>query len=68
MNWRVTVDSYLLPGKRHLDVGIDEVLVLSDEGLLHVGHDAGVHLGEPLGSVDLQVVASPLTLQGNPLR
>lgn len=58
---------YLLPGELHLYVGIHQVLVLPDEGLLHVGHDAGVHPGQTLGPVDLQVVAGPLALGGDPL-
>jgi len=58
---------HLLPGEQHLYVGIHQVLVVPDEGLLHVGHDAGVHPGQTLGPVDLQVVAGPLALGGDPL-
>lgn len=58
----------LLPSKLHLDIGINEVLVFSNEGLLDVGHDAGVHSGKSLSSVNLQVVTSPLSLCGYPIR
>lgn len=57
----------LLPSKQHLDIRINQVLVFSYEGLFDVGHDAGVHSGEALGSVDLQVVTSPLSLCRDPL-
>lgn len=53
---------YLLPSELHLDIRINQVLIFSDEGLLDVGHNAGVHPGKALGSVDLQVVTSPLSL------
>lgn len=46
----------------YLDIRIHQVFVFSYEGFLDIGHDAGVHPGESLGSVDLQVVASPLSL------
>lgn len=53
---------YLLPCKLHLDIRINQVLIFPYECLLDVGHDAGVHPGEALGSVDLQIVARPLSL------
>lgn len=52
----------LLPSKLHLDIRINQVLIFSYKGLFDVGHDAGVHSGEPLSPVDLQIVASPLSL------
>lgn len=54
--------AHLLARKMHLDVGVHQVSVLADEGLLHVGHDAGVHLREALGTVDLHVELGPLPL------
>ena len=59
--------SHLLPSELHLYVGVHQVLVVPYEGLLHVGHDAGVHPRQPLGPVDLQVVPRPLALRRNPL-
>lgn len=53
---------HLLPSELHLDIRINQVLIFSYEGLFDVGHNAGVHPGETLGSVDLQVVTSPLSL------
>lgn len=53
---------YLLPSELHLDIRINQVLIFSYEGLLDIGHDAGVHPWEALGSVDLQIVTSPLSL------
>lgn len=52
----------LLPSKLHLNIRVHQVFVFSYKGLLDVGHDAGVHPGKSLGSVDLQVVTSPLAL------
>lgn len=46
----------------HLDVGVHQVSVLSYKGFLDISHDAGVHLGEPLGAVDLHIILSPLPL------
>ena len=59
--------SHLLPSELHLNVGIHQVLVVPYEGLLHVGHDAGVHPRQPFGPVDLQVVTSPRALRRDPL-
>lgn len=52
----------------HLNIGVHQVPVLSDEGLLHVGHDAGVHLRESLCPVDLNVELGPLPLCWDALR
>lgn len=51
-----------------MNIGINQVLVFSYEGLLHVSHDAGVHSGESLCSVDLQVIPGPLSLGWDALR
>lgn len=59
---------YLLARKMHLDVRVHQVSVLPDEGLLHVRHDAGVHLREALGAVDLHVELGPLPLCRDALR
>lgn len=60
--------TYFLAREMHLDVGVHQVSVLPDEGLLHVGHDAGVHLREALGSVDPHVELGPLPLCRDALR
>lgn len=36
---------HLLPSELHLDIRINQVLIFPYEGLLDVGHDAGVHPG-----------------------
>lgn len=54
--------AHLLPCKDHLNVRVHQVLVLPNESLLHIGHDAGVHTGQPLCSIDLDVETSPLPL------
>lgn len=64
---KYSVATNLLAGKMHLDVRINQVFVFSYEGLFDVGHDAGVHPGESLCSVDLQVITSPLSLCWDPL-
>lgn len=53
---------YFLSGEMHLDVRIHQVSVFSDEGLLDISHDAGVHLGKPLSAVDFHIILSPLPL------
>lgn len=60
--------AHLLPREGHLHVGVHQVLVLPNEGLLDIGHDAGVHPRQPLGTVDLDVEPSPLPLRGDPIR
>lgn len=66
--FRIVTITHSLPSKLHLDIRINQVLILSDEGLFDVGHDAGVHSGEALSSVNLQVVTGPLSLRRHPLR
>lgn len=63
----VSVSTYLLPSELNLYVRINQVLVFSYKSLFDIGHDAGVHSGEALCSVDLQVITSPLSLCRNPL-
>lgn len=46
----------------HLNVGVHQVSVVSYEGLLDVSHDAGIHLGKALSTVDPHVILSPLPL------
>lgn len=58
---------YLLSSKEDLHVGVDEVLVLTDERLLHVGHEACVHPGQSLGSVNFHVEPGPLPFWGHAL-
>ena len=38
--------------KGDLDVGTDQVLLVSSEHVLEVGHDGGVHPRKPVSSVD----------------
>lgn len=59
---------YLLASKGDLHIRVNQVLVLPNERLLHVGHDAGVHTGQPLCSVDLHVEAGPLAFGGHTIR
>lgn len=59
--------AHLLPCKDHLHIGVYQVLVLPDESLLHIGHDAGVHTGQSLRSIDLDVETSPLPLRRDPI-
>lgn len=44
----------------HLNIGVHQVSVLPYEGLLDIGHNAGIHLGKPLSTVDLHIILSPL--------
>ena len=60
--------NYFLPGELHLNVGVDQVSVLSYKGLLHISHDAGVHFGKSLGTVDLHIEPGPLPLCRDALR
>lgn len=59
--------THLLPGKLHLDVGVHQVPILPDKGLLDIGHNAGVHLGQALSPEDPHIEPGPLALRWNPL-
>ena len=50
------------------DVSVDEVGLVHEHGFLHGGHDAWVHAGQVLGSVEDHPVPSPLSLQGHSRR
>lgn len=52
----------LLSRKLHLNIGVDKVSVLSNEGLFHIRHDAGVHFRKPLSTMDLHIKSCPLSL------
>lgn len=54
--------TYFLARKMHLDVRVHQVSVLSNKGLLHICHDAGVHFRESLCAVDPYVELGPLSL------
>ena len=45
-----------------LDVGTDEVLLVSSEHVLEVGHDGGVHTRQTVSSVDPHQELGPLSL------
>ena len=66
--WYRTQLAHLLPCKDHLHVGVYQVLVLPNESLLHISHDAGVHTGQSLCSIDLDVETSPLPLRRDAIR
>lgn len=66
-SWYCTQVAHLLPCKDHLHVGVYQVFVFPNESLLHVGHDAGVHTGQTLCSIDLDVETSPLPLWRDPV-
>lgn len=67
MNDQGVISTHLLSCKLYLDVRINQVLIFSYEGLFDVGHNAGVHSRKSLGSVDLQIVTSPLSLCRHPI-
>lgn len=54
--------NYFLPSKLHLNIGVDQVSVLSNKGLLDISHDAGVHFRKALCTVDLHIKPCPLPL------
>ncbi len=51
------------PGEADLHVGVGQVARLPAEGVLQVGHDGGVHPGQPVGAVDAHDVLGALALR-----
>lgn len=60
--------AHLLPCKQHLDIRINQVLIISNESFFDICHNAGVHFGQALGSVDFHVESCPLTLSWDVFR
>ena len=48
--------------KGDLDVGTDQVLLMSSKHVLEVGHDGGVHARQTVSSVDPHQELGPLSL------